>query len=219
MRDDEKILADVAEQLNWDARVQSENISIKVMNGNVDLEGEVPTMTGKSAATNDAEQVEGVASVANNLDVQLPSTKAVPGDAQILENVRKSLSFNSDVESYNIDAVVDNGWVSLEGTVHAYWEKISAEEEVLDINGVLGVTNNLAVVPTEDYHDEAIAENIVHALERNSLVTEDDIDVTVENGIVTLEGVVKTFSIKKAVYESALYTQGVTDVNNRIIVG
>lgn len=219
MRDDEKILADVAEQLNWDARVDSKDISIKVMNGNVDLEGEVPTMTGKSAATNDAEQVDGVATVANNLDVQIPSTKTIPGDAQILENVRNSLSFNSDVESYKIDVEVNNGWVTLEGTVEAYWEKISAEKEVLDINGVLGVSNNLAVVPTEDFLDEAIAENIVNALERNALVTADDIDVTVEKGIVTLEGVVKTFSIKKAVYESALYTQGVTGVNNQIIVG
>lgn len=219
MRDDEKILADVAEQLNWDARVESKDISIKVMNGNVDLEGEVPTMTGKSAATNDAEQVDGVASVANNLDIQIPQTKTIPADTQILENIRTSLSFNSDVESYKIDVNVDNGWATLEGTVEAYWEKISAEEEVLDINGVLGVSNNIAVVPTEDYLDEVIAENIVNALERNALVTADDIDVTVENGIVTLEGVVKTFSIKKAVYDSALYTQGVVGVDNRIIVG
>ncbi len=219
MRDDEKILADVAEQLNWDARVESKNISIKVMNGNVDLEGEVPTMTGKSAAYDDAQQVAGVASVANNLDVQMPSTKSIPKDAKIRENVQMSLSINSDVESYKIDVEVDNGWVTLEGTVNAFWEKISAEEEVLDINGVLGVSNNLAVVPTENYLDETIAENIVDALERNALVTADDIDVTVENGIVTLEGVVKTFSIKKAVYESALYTQGVTGVDNRIIVG
>lgn len=219
MRDDEKILADVAHQLDWDDRIESKEISVKVMNGNVDLEGKVPTMTGKSAAYDDAQQVDGVVSVANNLDVQMISTHTIPGDAQIQEHVRNSLSINSDVQSYSIDVTVDNGWVTLEGTVDAFWEKISAEKEVLDINGVLGVSNNLAVVPTDDFKDEIIAEEIVNALERNVQVTADDIEVTVMNGSVTLSGSVKTFSARNAAFESALYTPGVTGVDNRIVVG
>lgn len=219
MRDDEEILADVAHQLDWDDRIESKDISVKVMNGNVGLEGNVPTMTGKSAAYDDAQQVDGVVSVANNLDVQMPASKTIPNDAQIQEHVRNSLSINTDVESYSIDVTVDNGWVTLQGTVDAFWEKISAEKEVLDISGVLGVSNNLAVVPTDEYKDEIIAEEIVKALERNVQVTADEIEVAVENGGVTLTGFVKTFSAKNAAYESALYTPGVTAVDNRIVVG
>lgn len=218
MRDDEEILADVAHQLDWDDRIKSNDISVKVMNGNVDLEGNVPTMTGKSAAYDDAQQVDGVVSVANNLDVQMPASKTIPNDAQIQEHVRNSLSINSDVESYSIDVTVNNGWVTLEGTVDAFWEKISAEREVLDIHGVLGVSNNLAVVPRDDFKDEIIAEEIVNTLERNVQVTADDIEVAVKNGSVTLSGTVKTLSARTAAYESALYTPGVTGVDNRIVV-
>ncbi|MDX1641494.1 MAG: BON domain-containing protein [Balneolaceae bacterium] len=219
MRDDEDILADVAHHLDWDDRIESKEISVKVMNGNVDLEGTVPTMTDKSAAYDDAKLVDGVVSVTNNLDVQMPSTTTIPNDAKIKEHVRNSLSINSDVQSYSIDVTVENGWVTLEGTVKAFWEKISAENEVLEINGVLGVSNNLAVVPTDDYEDEIIAEEIVNALERNVHVTAEDVEVTVKNGSVTLAGFVKTFSAKNAAYESAIYTPGVISVDNRIVVG
>lgn len=219
MRNDEDVKIDVTRQLKWDARIDASDVSIKVNNGTVELEGHVPTMTAKSAAFDDAYLVDGVLSVNNRLDVQISSVKKTPTDSEIRNNVVTALSINSDVESYKIEVTVDKGWVTLEGTVNAYWEKISAENEVLDINGVLGVSNNLGVVPTESYLDENIAEDIISALERNVHVNADDIDVKVEDGKVTLDGTVKTYTAKNAAFDSALYTPGVITVNNRIIVG
>ncbi|NGP76170.1 BON domain-containing protein [Balneolaceae bacterium YR4-1] len=219
MRNDEDVKVDIAKQLKWDARIDASEVSIKVNNGKVELEGNVPTMTAKSAAFDDAYLVDGVLSVDNKLDVEIPSVKSTPTDSEIRDNVVTALSINSDVESYKIDVTVDKGWVTLEGTVNAYWEKVSAENEVLDINGVLGVSNNLGVVPTESYLDENIAEDIISALERNVHVNADDIDVKVEDGKVTLDGTVKTYTAKNAAFDSALYTPGVITVNNRIIVG
>lgn len=219
MRNDEDIKVDVAKQLKWDARIDASDVSIKVDNGEVKFEGEVPNMTAKSAAFDDAYLVDGVLSVTNNLDVEIPATKTAPTDAEIRDNVVTALSINSDVESYKIDVTVDKGWVTLGGTVNAYWEKVSAENEALDVNGVLGVSNNLGVVPTESYLDENIAEDIISALERNVHVNADDIDVKVEDGKVTLDGTVKTYTAKNAAFDSALYTPGVITVNNRIIVG
>ena len=219
MRNDEEIKVDVAKQLKWDARIDASDVSIRVDNGNVEMEGNVPTMTAKSAAFDDAYLVDGVLSVSNSLDVEIPASKTTPTDAEIRDNTVTALSINSDVESYKIDITVDQGWVTLEGTVNAYWEKVSAENEVLDVNGVLGVSNNLGVVPTESYLDENIAEDIISALERNVHVNADDIDVKVEDGKVTLDGTVKTYTAKNAAFDSALYTPGVITVNNRIIVG
>jgi osmotically-inducible protein OsmY len=219
MRNDEEIKVDVAKQLKWDARIDASDVSIRVDNGNVEMEGNVPTMTAKSAAFDDAYLVDGVLSVSNSLDVEIPASKTTPTDAEIRDNTVTALSINSDVESYKIDITVDQGWVTLEGTVNAYWEKVSAENEVLDVNGVLGVSNNLGVVPTESYLDENIAEDIISALERNVHVNADDIDVKVEDGKVTLDGTVKTYTAKNAAFDSTLYTPGVITVNNRIIVG
>lgn len=218
-RTDEDIKADVVNQFKWDARIDASDISVTVDNGKVKLGGEVPSVTGKTAAADDAYLVDGVISVENNLKVSFPETKTVPTDADIKTNVVDALSFNSDLESYKVDVTVDKGWVTLEGTVNAYWEKIEAENEALDVNGVLGVTNNLAVVPTGSYLDENIAQDIVSALERNVHVNADDIDVKVEDGEVTLDGTVKTYTAKNAAFDSALYTPGVVLVNNRIIVG
>lgn len=219
MRSDEDIKVDVVKQLKWDARIDASDVTTKVDNGKVMLHGNVPTMTAKSAAFDDAYLVDGVLSVDNQLDVEIPAAKTTPTDTDIRKNVETALSINSDVESYKIDVTVDKGWVTLEGTVNAYWEKVSAENEALDINGVLGVSNNLGVVPTESYLDENIAEDIISALERNVHVDADDIDVKVEDGKVTLDGTVKTYTAKNAAFDSALYTPGVITVNNRIIVG
>lgn len=219
MRTDEEIKVDVIKQLQWDARIDASDISVKVNDGSVELEGDVPSLTAKDAAFDGAYLVDGVLSVKNDLDVRFPAAKTVPSDLDIKTNLINALSFNSDLESYKIDVSVDNGWVTLEGTVNAYWEKVAAENEALDINGVLGVTNNLGVVPTDSYLDENISEDNVNALERNAYVNASDIDVKVEDGEVTLDGTVKTYKAKNAAYDSALYTPGVILVNNRIIVG
>lgn len=218
MRSDEEIKVDLAKQFNWDARIDASDISITVDDGEVELEGEVPSVTAQTAATNDAFLVDGVVSVENNLSVNFPTTKTVPTDEEIKDNVVAAFSFDSDLESYKIDVEVDEGWVTLEGTVDAYWEKVSAGNEALDVNGALGVTNNIAVVPTDSYLDENIAEDIVNALERNIHVKADDIDVKVEDGEATLTGTVATSTARNAAYDAALYTPGVISVNNRVIV-
>ncbi len=218
MRLDEEIKVDVAKQLKWDARIDASDVQITVDNGKVSLDGNVPSTTSKEAARSDAYLVSGVSSVVNNLDVEFPETKTIPTDTVIKDNVVTSLSFDSDLESYKIDVDVTDGWVTLEGTVNAYWEKVAAENETEEVNGVVGVTNNLGVVPTESFIDENIAEDIVNALERNLHVVSDDINVTVEDGEVTLDGAVNSYTAKNAAYNSALYTPGVTMVHDRIIV-
>ncbi|WP_445664836.1 BON domain-containing protein [Fodinibius sp. AD559] len=218
MSTDEQIKVDITKQLQWDARIDASDISITVDSGSVDLKGSVPSITAKTAAYNDAHLVDGVVSVNNNIKVEFPESKTVPSDSEIRENAIRSLSFDSDLESYKIDVDVDQGWITLEGTVNAYWEKVAAENDVSDINGVIEVSNNLGVVPTENYIDENIAEDIVNALERNVHVNADDIDVRVEDGVVTLDGTVRTMIAKNAAFDAALYTPGVVTINNRIIV-
>lgn len=218
MKTDEDIKVDVANQLKWDARVDASDVSVVVNNGRVELKGEVPSTTSKSAAYDDAHKVKGVVAVDNDLDVIFPEAKTIPTDDDIRANIISTFSYDSDLKSYKIDVEVEGGWVTLEGTVDAYWEKAMAKNEALDVNGVIGVTNNLAVVPTEDYLDEDIAEDIVNALERNVSITASNIDVKVENGEVTLTGTVDTISEKNSAYEAARYTPGVVLVKNELVV-
>ena len=46
----------------------------------------------------------------------------------------------------------------------------------------------------------------------------EDVDVTVSNGKVTLSGAVPSRVARLAAYRAALYTSGVTDIKDNIIV-
>ena len=106
--------------------------------------------------------------------------------------------------------------MTLEGTVDAFWKKEKAKDLASEIRGVVGVTNKIAVVPTQSIVDERLAENIVDALDRNINVNVDDIDVFVEDGTVTLAGTVPSWTMKWAAYNTARYTQGIIEVKDQI---
>ncbi|MEX0771684.1 MAG: BON domain-containing protein [Balneolales bacterium] len=218
MKTDEEIKVDVVDQLHWDARIDASDVSVRVDNGIVELSGHVPARKALKAAEDDAYMVNGVLSVENNLSIFYPESKKLPTDEDIQNNIESNLAFNSDLESYKIAAEVDDGWVTLHGTVSSYWEEIEAEHEAFYVDGVLGVSSKVAVVPTGSFRDEDIAEDVVNALDRNMYANPDDIEVKVESGEVTLDGMVGSIRAKNAAYNSALYTPGVTFVNNQIKV-
>jgi osmotically-inducible protein OsmY len=218
MRSDELIKRDIVDQLFWDSRIDASEISVKVDDGTVTLTGEVPTFRAREAATSNAWLVNGVLAVDNQLSVAYVAPATLPSDAEIREKILNSFSWSPDLRSYKLKVTVDKGWVTLEGTVDAFWKKMLAESDVIAIRGVIGVTNKVAIVPTEAIGDEMIAEEIMDAIERNVRVSSDDVDVTVMNGEVTLEGTVPSASAKAAAYDSALYTAGVKDVFDNLDV-
>ena len=114
---------------------------------------------------------------------------------------------------------VSAGIATLEGQVDALWQKNRAEELVMDIQGIMGVVNKLAVVPTESVVDEAIAEDIIQAIDRNIFVNVDNVSVLVDGGSVTLSGEVRTITAKNEAFDVALNTSGVRAVINNIEVG
>jgi osmotically-inducible protein OsmY len=89
----------------------------------------------------------------------------------------------------------------------------------LSTAGVTAIKNNLAVVPTKDVSDELIAQAIVAALERNSSVDVDKIEVEVEGRVVKLSGVVPTWIAYLAAQDTVKYTGGVADIINNITIG
>lgn len=156
--------------------------------------------------------VEGVASVENDLVVEYEPKITMPADAEIRAYVEEKIRWNTSLPEEDIDVSVENRWVTLDGTVDAFWKKVIAEEDVSEVHGVAGVHDKLAVVPTERISDQRIAEDVVNALDRDIRVMSEDVNVEVENGIVTLSGTIPTWTAKSAAYNAALYTYGVIDV-------
>lgn len=215
---DEEIKMDVVNELRWDTRVDASKVQVRVGDGIVTLTGSVPSLATRGSAGIDAWSVMGVTSVDNQLSVEYPTIPLIPSDTEIQSNAEQTLLWNSHIRSDNIQVSVDTGIVTLTGTVPTHWEKNRAEELVSDLRGVQSVTNELAVVPTERFSDESIAEDIVNALERSLLVDAGRVDITVTNGNVTLSGSVHSGAARRAVYQSASRTAGVIQVDNNLIV-
>ena len=218
IRTDIQIEQDVRQELIWDDRVNAADITVSVVNGEVTLSGTVPNYTQRGLASADAWRIAGVTDVNNLLTVSIPTTIIVPADQEIRSNVENTLRWNTDVDSSNIDVTVNNGIVTLEGTVGAYWEKWRAENLASALGGVVMVENHLTVVPTESYTDQRIAEDIESALDRNLYVIAEDITVEVEKGVVTLTGTVPTYNARLEAYSAAINTLGVLQVKNNIVV-
>ena len=106
----------------------------------------------------------------------------------------------------------------LDSVVNAYWKKVRAEALVLNLSGVMGLTNELAVVPTEKMMDKAIAENIEAAMERDYNIDLDLIDVKVENCTVTLTGSVPSLPAFRSAQKIVENTPGVLMFDNELVV-
>lgn len=217
-RRDEVLKKDVIDQLFWDDRVDASEINVSVENGTVTLKGTVGTYSAKGAASTDAWAIEGVSSVNNNLTVEYPETFEVPTDDEIKANVETSLSLNLSIDVSDIDVAVTAGIVTLEGSVDAYWKKVRAENIASGITGVLDIINKITIVPTENFIDKDIAQDIMDSISRNYKVNVDNVDVKVEDGNVTLSGTVDDWSAYRAAMDAAEFTAGVVDVEDNLII-
>ena len=216
---DEQIKLSVIDQLKWDSRVDISDIDVAVSGGTVKLKGSVPSYRMREIAAMDVLDVDGVTYLANELKVQYNPTAVLPDDEQIKENIEKMFSWDPEIQPENIAVTVSAGKVTLEGSVNAIWKKQKSQDIASYVTGVFQVINKLAVVPTDTYIDQNISEAIVAALERNVHVNARDVHLKVENQIVTLSGKVPGWKAYRAAQDTALYTRGVVQVHNNLVVG
>lgn len=211
--DDLIIKNNIAEQLSWDERLDGSTINIEVQRGIARLTGTVDSYYAKNAAEQNVLQVRGVSVVKNELKVNNDQL-TTPTDKEVRSRVKDLLYWNNDIDYSQIDVLVNNHVVTLFGSVSAYWKAVLVEELAYSIRGVTMVINQLSVVPSKDYEDKKIADDIIQALERTEGVVAHQISVRVDKGLVTLEGEVLSWRDKKAVFNAALYTRGVKNIIN-----
>jgi osmotically-inducible protein OsmY len=216
---DDQIKLNVIDQLKWDSRVDIADIDVAVCGGTVKLKGSVPSYRMREVAAGDVLDVEGVTHLANELKVQYNPTAVRPDDEQIKESIEKMFNWDPEIEPENITVTVNAGKVTLEGSVNAIWKKLKSQDIAANVIGVFQVSNKLAIVPTDTYIDQNISETIMAALERNAHVNARDVHVKVEHQMVTLSGKVPGWKAYHAAQDAALYTRGVVQVHNNLVVG
>ena len=113
---------------------------------------------------------------------------------------------------------VSYGRVYLLGKVNNSFEEFQAERVVETVGGVVAVINKLE----HEYEwkwraDWEIKDNVEEQLTWSLFVDASDINVTVDDGIVTLEGEVNNWSEYNAAEENA-FEGGAKDVRNKLTV-
>lgn len=139
-------------------------------------------------------------------------------DTQIHHDVLEELKWDSRVDETEVGVQVNNGVVTLTGTVTGWAKRVAAQEAARRVIGVLDVANDITVkVPGAlTRTDTEIAQAVRQALEWDVFVPDDKIRSTVSDGWVTLEGTVDRWSQRDDAERAVRNLAGVKGVTNTI---
>ena len=215
MKNDMKIQHDVLNELDFEPMIDAAHIAVTVKHGVVTLRGTVRDLSQKWVAERAARRIAGVKLIADELEVALlPRDERT--DPEIEAAVMHLFSWHVALPAEAIRVAVSRGWVTIEGEVNDQFQKIKAEEIVRDLRGVRGVTNLIALIPKAAPID--VRTRIDEALRRLVGLTADNIDMSVQDGLVTLVGEVHSWAEREAAERVASSAPGITQVHNQITV-
>ena len=203
----------VEAELTFDPLVDPSDITVKNVNGDVALNGTVPSYPQYVEAAAAAGRVIGVTNVHNHLEVRLPPAD-YRDDATLTTAANDALALNVTVP-VGVEATARNGNVRLTGTVGYGSLRSVAERAVGGLTGVRNIKDDIKISYATDPIDVTI---LVHdALDRSALVADDsDITVNTSGNTVMLYGHVATRAERDAVVGAAWMASGVSEVVDEI---
>jgi osmotically-inducible protein OsmY len=141
-------------------------------------------------------------------------------NTELKQHVQSALDWEPSIDASDIGVSVDEGVVTLRGTVGSYVEKVSAERVALCVYGVKGVADDLIVRLVSGYErtDTEIAQAAVAALKWNTVTPADPLTVTVANGWVTLNGTLNSYYQIAAAERVVRHLTGVRGVSSAIFL-
>ncbi|SDD85090.1 Osmotically-inducible protein OsmY, contains BON domain [Cupriavidus sp. YR651] len=215
MKGDIQLKEHVVEELAWDPSVDSAELGVQVKDGVVTLTGHLSSHAAKYAAEEAVRRVPGVKGLAVEINVRLPND-AQRTDADIARAASNILAWTSVLPADRIQVMVENGSVTLTGSVDWHYQRLAAERVVAGLYGVVSVANAIVVQPAIIPAD--IKELIARAIERQAADDASHVAVDVKDGVVTLSGSVRTWAERDAAFEAAWAAPGVRNVSNIIQV-
>ncbi len=141
-------------------------------------------------------------------------------DAKIRADVENELRWDPSLDEKGILIKVENGVVSLQGSVPHFSDRWTAEQVTKRVAGVRAIANDIEVkVPSlGERPDPDIAAAAVNALTWHFALESTDIQAVVKQGWITLSGHV-LYGYQKVIAEGAVrYLLGVKGVINNIEV-
>jgi osmotically-inducible protein OsmY len=217
MKSDLHVQQDVSDELRWEPSINASDIGVVVKDGVVTLTGRVGSYAEKWHAERAAQRVHGVRALTLDIEIVLPGSSQ-RSDVYIALAIAHAFRWSVYVPADAIQVAVEHGCVTLSGEVGWDYQRGAAAELVRHMLGVTAVSNQVTL--RREISSTRVKSAIDAALKRRVRDEADSIQVAVDNGDVTLNGSVPSWSEKDAVRHAAWGTTGVhTVVDNLKVAG
>jgi osmotically-inducible protein OsmY len=137
---DDQIAKRALDVMEWASTIPKSGVQVKVQHGVVTLTGVVDWFYQKEDAENAVRKLSGVMAVINDIKI-----KQRPQPADIKLKIEQALKRNAEVEADSIRVAVNNGRVTLEGKVKAWYERDLAERTAWSAPGVTAVEDRIQI--------------------------------------------------------------------------
>jgi osmotically-inducible protein OsmY len=205
----------VRAELSFDPLVDATDITVRNMNGEVGLNGTVPSYPQYLEAAAAAQRVSGVKNVHNHLAVLLPDAD-YRDDAWLTTAANNALTLNVTVPD-GVQATARHGTLTLTGLVEFGRQREAAQLAVAGLTGVRNVKDEIEITYDADPVD--VTGLVRDALDRSALVENDsDVHVDTSGNTVTLGGHVRTWAEHDAVVGATWMAPGVLQVRDYLDV-
>lgn len=215
MKTNAQLESEVMEAIKRDPLLSQVEVGVIAKDGIVTLVGEVDTYTRKLSIENAAKAVSGVKAIIEKINIDQGNQQS-KSDEEIAVEVLHALKWNIDVPDEKIKVKVEKGYVTLEGEVQWNIQRVAAGKTLNHIPGIKGVSNHIKT--KSEVEDGIEKAEIEKALARNSLFQDDVIRVKVNQGDVTLSGVVHSLLEKDLAEQLAMKARGVSQVKNELSI-
>lgn len=135
---DEDISQRISDLFEWNAQIPADDIKSVVRSGIVTISGDVDWQYQKNYIQKQVEDIKGVRSVINNINLRKKATAS-----DIKNEIMRALYRHASVEASRVNVSIDGGTITLTGIVDNYFEKDLIKNAAWSAAGVTKVIDNL----------------------------------------------------------------------------
>jgi len=223
-KDDERIVSAAKQSYVYRTYLKDDRIKVQSRDGCVTLTGMVASPSHKTMAEDTVENLPGVKSVVNQLEVKAKAAEP-KSDDWIAFKVRSALLYHRSVSGTKTTISVKDGVVTLKGMASSEAQRELTEEYAKDVEGVKEVKNEMKVSPAAEapsrgfgdvIDDASITAQVKSALLTHRSTSAAKTKVTTRDGVVILSGEARNRAEKDLVTKLVRDIHGVKSVVNNM---